>query len=55
MPAWWIENNIYEVHRAYLARHGGHRPVTEESKHHALAAARVQDWRDRWSILRVFD
>jgi hypothetical protein len=54
-PAWWIENNIYEGHQAYLARHGGHRAVTEDSKHHALRADRVHEWRDRWDVLRIFD
>ena len=53
MPAWWIENNIYEVHREYLSRHGGHRAVTEDSKHHALRVDRVLEWRDRWEILGI--
>lgn len=55
MPSWWIENNIYEVHQAYLARHGGHRAVTDESKHHGLAQERVEEWRNRWDILGIFD
>lgn len=25
MPEWWIENDIHDTHRAYLARHGGRR------------------------------
>lgn len=55
MPAWWIENNIYEVHQAYLRRHGGHRARSPESKHHRITDDRVEQWRDRWDLLAVFD
>jgi hypothetical protein len=54
MPAWWIENNIFEVHRAYLGRHGGHRAITDSSKHHSLEEGRVQQWRNCWSLLGIF-
>lgn len=55
MPTWWIENDIYEHHQTYLARHGGHRAVTEESKHHGLADERVEQWKDKWDLLGIFD
>ena len=55
MPTWWIENDIYEHHQAYLARYGGHRAVTEGSKHHGLADERVDQWKDKWEILSIFD
>jgi hypothetical protein len=55
IPEWWIENDIYEAHRAYLDRHGGHRAHNPESKHHAITVARVAEWRDRWDVLGIFD
>jgi hypothetical protein len=54
IPAWWIENNIFEEHQAYLARHGGQRARSPESKHHRITDDRVEQWRDKWDILRLF-
>lgn len=51
VPAWWFANDIHRVHSAYLASHGGQRPVTRESTHHAIADSRVLQWRDRWDLL----
>lgn len=36
VPDWWIKNNIFETHRAYLDRHGGVRPGNPNSTHHAI-------------------
>lgn len=55
IPSWWIENNIYEEHRAYLARHGGHRAESPDSKHHRITDDRVEQWREQWDLLRIFD
>jgi hypothetical protein len=51
VPEWWLVNDIHEVHAGYLARHGGTRPVTRTSTHHAIAPARVRSWRERWDLL----
>lgn len=55
MPTWWIENNIYDEHQAYLARHGGHRAESPDSKHHRITDDRVEQWLDRWDLLGIFD
>lgn len=55
MPTRWIENNIYEEHQAYLARHGGHRAHSPDSKHHRITDDRVEQWLDRWDLLRIFE
>ena len=54
VPAWWMENSIHVEHQAYLARHGGTRARNPDSKHHAVAANRLEQWRERWDILEIF-
>ena len=51
MPAWWIENDIYRTHHAYLDRYGGQRAHSPESKHHSIRDDRVEQWREQWSLL----
>ncbi len=51
VPHWWMQNDIYEHHAAYLARHGGQRARTPGSTHHAIPTSRVQEWQDRWDLL----
>ncbi|MBA2255889.1 MAG: hypothetical protein H0W05_01625 [Thermoleophilaceae bacterium] len=53
VPAWWIENEIHATHAAYLARHGGRRARNPASTHHAVQTRRIEEWRDRWDLLRV--
>ena len=53
-PRWWVRNDIYEAHTAFLARHGGVRPQTPESSHHAIRLPRIGQWRDRWDVLGIF-
>ena len=50
-PEWWVRNDIHEAHRAYLARHGGHRAENEDSTHHAIQRGRITQWRDRWDLI----
>jgi hypothetical protein len=50
-PEWWVQNNIHEVNRDYLARHGGNRARTPESDHRRIPAGRIRRWRDEWSLL----
>lgn len=54
VPEWWIENDIHEAHAAYLARHGGERARTKESTHHAIKRSRIEQWHNRWDLLRLF-
>jgi len=53
MPEWWALNNIYEKHQDYLQSHGGVRPGNPMSTHHAITKQRVEEWRERWSELRI--
>lgn len=53
-PAWWIENSIHVVHESYLAAHGGQRARNPDSTHHAIPVARIEQWRERWDLLRIF-
>jgi hypothetical protein len=53
MPEWWIRNNIYDTHRAYIEAHGGHRVMNDESTHHRIETTRVAQWRDRWDVLGI--
>ena len=50
-PEWWVENDIYETHQKYLARHGGRRRDTPSATHHAIPLKRIEQWRDRWDLL----
>lgn len=54
-PDWRIRDNIYQAHKDYLGRHGGKRPRTQDSTHHSIDESRLQEWRDRWDILGIFD
>lgn len=54
VPEWWIINNIHEVYQEYLSRHGGERSRTGDSKHHAIAIERIEQWHNRWNLLGIF-
>ncbi len=54
VPEWWLQNDIYEAHEAYLNRQGGHRRRSPDSKHHSISGARVQEWLGRWDRLGIF-
>jgi len=53
-PEWWILNDIFEHHQAYLKRHGGRRARNPDSTHHAIQRTRIEEWRDRWDVLKIF-
>jgi hypothetical protein len=53
MPGKWLRNNIYIQNNDYLASHGGERPVTPKSSHHAVTLERIVKWKDRWDILEL--
>jgi hypothetical protein len=56
VPGSWIRKSISEVHSKYLKRHGGTRPRNPRAKHHGIDSntKRIQEWKDRWDILRLF-
>ena len=54
VPEWWIKNNIYEVHKQYLAKNNGHRPVNDASDHHGIVEKRLEGWLERWDLLGIF-
>jgi hypothetical protein len=54
VPRWWIRNNIWEVHTAYLARDEQERGHPRESDHHGIPVNRIEQWRARWDILGIF-
>jgi len=51
VPESWLANNIYELHQAYLKRHGGRRKINPESTHHSVSLDRIKHWKDRWDVL----
>jgi hypothetical protein len=53
IPDWWIRNNIYETHQAYLEDHGGRRPGNQNSKHSAVLSEHIKQWKNRWDILGI--
>ena len=54
VPEWWMQNDIYTAHRAYLNRSGGTRARSPDSTHHAIPISRVEQWREHWGELRIF-
>jgi len=54
IPDWWMRNDIYQAHQAYVARHGGTRARNPTSTHHAIEASRIQEWHGKWEALGIF-
>ena len=53
IPGWWIRRDIYKAHAEWLAQHGGERPVTKDSDHHAVPLERIEEWGERWDVLKL--
>jgi len=53
VPNWWIRNDIYKAHKAYLDSHGGKRARSQDSTHHAIDESRLTEWQGRWDILGI--
>jgi hypothetical protein len=51
VPEPWIQSDIRETHREYIARYGGQRARTPDSDHHSIDEGRIQEWEERWEIL----
>jgi hypothetical protein len=54
VPDWWIRNDIYEKHERYLEEHDGRRPINDDSDHHSIDENRLEEWQDKWEILKIF-
>lgn len=54
VPDWWMRNDIYRAHRAYLKKHGGERAVNPRAKHHSIHLRRIAQWKNRWDVLKIF-
>jgi hypothetical protein len=54
-PDWWIKDDIYKAHQAYLEKHGGRRATNPDSTHHAIDEKRLSAWQGRWEILGIFE
>ena len=50
-PEDWVVQDVRAEHDAYLARNGGRRLRTEDSKHHRIQTSRVAQWEGRWDLL----
>jgi len=55
VPEWWIRDDSRQVHQAYLKKHGGIRPGNPDSTHHSIDENKLEQWKDRWYILGIFD
>lgn len=54
VPRWWVRNNIWHEHRAFFARYELKYGHPRESNHHGIRVERVEEWRGRWEVLRIF-
>jgi hypothetical protein len=52
-PRWWVRNDIWQVHTAYLARYRQEHGHDRDSDHHGIPVRRVEQWRDRWDALGI--
>lgn len=53
VPEAWIHADIDRVYSDYLKRHGGQRPTTPGSKHHAIRLVRIEQFRNQWELLGI--
>jgi len=55
VPDWWMRDNIYRSHEAWIASRGGTRPRNPDSTHHSIDETRLRQWGARWDILDIFE
>jgi len=53
-PRWWVRNDIWQDHTAYLDRYQLKHGHARESEHHGIQVRRVEQWRGRWDVLGIF-
>lgn len=51
VPEDWMRTDIARAHAKFLQAHGGVRPTTPTSTHHAIHRDRIAQWKDRWDLL----
>jgi hypothetical protein len=54
VPRWWVRNDIWRDHTAYLDRYLQEHGHQRESEHHGIQVRRVEQWRGRWDVLDIF-
>lgn len=54
VPEWWMINHIHVRYQERLAARGGVWARNRDSKHFAVIPKNVEEWRDRWELLRIF-
>jgi hypothetical protein len=52
-PRFWIQNEVYDRHHAWIKKRGGSRPRTADSKHSGPKSEHLEKWKDRWDALRI--
>jgi hypothetical protein len=53
-PRWWVRNDIWRGHTAYLDRYRQKHGHQRESGHRGIHVGRVEQWRDRWDVPGIF-
>jgi hypothetical protein len=53
-PRWWVQNDIWTAHTAYLEQYEREHGASRESDHHGILVQRVEQWRNRWDVLAIF-
>jgi len=53
VPEYWMQNDIYKAHNEYLKKHRGDRPINPKATHHSIPIKRVEQWKDKWEVLKV--
>ena len=43
VPDWWVRNEIYRAHKAYLETHGGKRARNPDSEHAAVSEKQLEN------------
>jgi hypothetical protein len=50
-PDEWVRRDIALDHERFLNRHGGKRPQSADSTHHAIQLDRIAQWASRWDLI----
>jgi hypothetical protein len=46
-PRWWVQNDIWTAHTAYLEQYEREHGAPRASDHHGILVQRVEQWRNR--------
>lgn len=50
-PERWLARNMYDEFEEYKIKHGGVRPLNDDSKHHKKSEREIKEWEDAWGII----